>query len=140
MNKAESYALLFTDSLIGNLSINPSSEFVIHSMKTFGNYNILLIFFIVIGTSILSITINYFLGKILKTILSVSHLDAAALKRQKIHSIFHKYNILLLALSATPFCGKFVQVAAGTFDIKYLRVLLISLLFKSIYYSIILLF
>ena len=138
MNKVESYSLLFTDSLIGNLAINPTSEFVVHSMKAFANYDVSLMFLIVVCASFISITLNYLFGKILKNILSISASNAINAKQKNISAIFNKYNILFLLLSIVPFCGKFVQVVAGVFDLKYIRVITLCMLFKTIYYFVIL--
>jgi len=138
MNKVESYSLLFTDSLIGNLAINPSSEFVIHSMKAFASYDNILIFVVVTAASFISITLNYFFGKILKNILNISPSTSVSTKQKTAATFFNKYYILFLALSVVPVCGKFVQVIAGVFDAKYARVISVCMLLKAIYYFVIL--
>ena len=123
---------------MGNLAINPSSEFVIYSMKAFANYDVSLIFLVVIAASFISVTLNFLFGKILKTIISTSASNTINTKQKNISVIFNKYSILFLLLSVVPFCGKFVQVVAGVFDVKYIRVISISMLSKTIYYLVIL--
>jgi membrane protein YqaA with SNARE-associated domain len=138
MNKVESYSLLFTDSLISNLAINPSSEFVIYSMKAFANYDNTLIFVIAVAASFISITLNYFFGKVLKNILNISPSTSVNTKQKTAAAFFNKYYIFFLALSVIPVCGKFVQVIAGVFDVKYSRVISICMFLKTIYYLVIL--
>lgn len=140
MNKTESYSLLFTDSLIGNLAINPSSEFIIYSMKMFATYNAAIMFIIVLCASFASITLNYFFGKILKKIFDNSVATKLNANQKTAEGIFNKYYILFLILSVVPICGKFIQLAAGVFNVRYARVITICMLLKAIYYLVVLLF
>lgn len=139
MNRTESYSLLFTDSLIGNLAINPSSEFIIYSMKMFANYNTVAMFTILLCANFVSITLNYYFGKILKKIFNNSAVTKLSDNQKTAKNLFNRYYILFLILSVVPICGKFVQVVAGVFDVKYSRVITTCMLLKAIYYLVILL-
>ena len=140
MNKTESYSLLFTDSLIGNLAINPSSEFIIYSMRMFASYSTPIMLIIVLCASFASITLNYFFGKVLKKIFNNSAATKLSANQKTAENLFHKYYILFLILSVVPICGKFIQVTAGVFNVKYARVITTCMLLKTIYYLVILLF
>ena len=140
MNNVESYILLFTDSLIGNLAISPSAEFIIYSMKMLGGYDYAIIMLVATCASILSISLNYLFGKILVNILSFSKDQKDQLKNNKFIKIFTKYHLIFLLFSIAPFFGKFIQVLGGFCGLKWLRVLMICASLKFCYYIYLLLF
>ncbi|MGI4776440.1 MAG: hypothetical protein ACRYE9_05975 [Janthinobacterium lividum] len=136
MDKVESYLLLFTDSLVGNLALNPKGEFVIYTMNLLGCYNKKYMIFIVIAAALVSTCTNYLIGKVLTRIL-VSYVSCVPQRRNNlVVKYLLKYNIFLLILAFLPNYGKFIQVFAGFFDYGIAKVLITSILSKFIYYMV----
>lgn len=133
MNKLESYSLLFTDVLFENLAINPNAEFIIHSMKIFGGFNNWLILITSLSGAIISIIMNYFIGKILRKIIVIPK----AIKNNqdnKVSNMLIKYWLLFLIPSVFPLYSKFAQVVVGFYGVRMSRILSICLITKLIYY------
>lgn len=129
MTNFEAYLLLFTDALINNLAISINYEFVFATMRSFGNYNkILMILSASFGSSF-AFTLNYLLGIIIGRILGKGNTNNFILK----------YMMIILLLSAVPFFGKFVLVIAGLYRYNIGITMLICSTLKFIYYNYLLL-
>ena len=141
MNLTEIYLLLFTDTLVSNLAINPSSELVIYSMKVFNSYNPYIIIAITAVSFSIASCINYLLGIICHKILAPLASEEASSSQNKIEQIRRSnYLFLLLVLSAVPFFGKFIIVFAGFCRINLSLTLAIAAFVKLVYYSYFMLF
>ncbi|RYE05915.1 MAG: hypothetical protein EOP33_01500 [Rickettsiaceae bacterium] len=136
MDKIESYLLLFTDSLVGNLAINPKKEFIVHTMNFLGCYDKKYILLITILATIISTLVNYLIGKLLLK-LSIPYLTADSQKRNKpVLELLLKYDTIILMLVFLPNYGKFIQVFAVFFGSSFKKILFISMLSKLIYYTV----
>ncbi len=141
MNLTEIYLLLFTDTLISNLAINPSSELVIYSMKVFNSYNPYIIIAVATVSFFIASCINYLLGIICHKILAPLASEEASSSQNKIEQIRHSnYLFLFLVLSAAPFFGKFIIVFGGFCRINLSLTLAIAVFVKLVYYSYFMLF
>ena len=137
MNNLESYSLLFTDSLVSNLAINANAEFVIYSMKMFGNYSHWLMIIIASSAFIVAISLNYLLGRLLFNIFKYGAEPRSDLL--KLPFLNSKSIFLILLLSAIPFFGKFIPLFAGLKRLKFMYVIWVCAIAKFCYYGYILL-
>lgn len=136
MNLTEIYLLLFTDTLVSNLAINPSSELVIYSMKIFNSYNPYIIIAVAAVSFSIATCINYLLGMICHKILAPLKDEEASSSQNKIGQIRRSnYLFLLLTLSAIPFFGKFILVFAGFCRVNFSLTITIAVIVKLAYYS-----
>lgn len=141
MNLTEIYLLLFTNTLVSNLAINPSSELVIYSMKVFNSYNPYIIIAVTTVSFSIASCINYLLGIICHKILAPLASEEASSSQNKIEQIRRSnYLFLFLVLSAVPFFGKFIVVFAGFCRINLSLTLAIAVFVKIVYYSYFMLF
>ena len=140
MDLIETYALLFTDSLVSNFAINFSDELVIHSMKVFGSYDSYLIVIVASFAFLISACINYIFGVLCHNILAPfrpQEEGASKINPEQIRS--HKYLILMLMLSAIPFFGKFVILFAGFCRVPPMLAIFVGSASRLVYYSILML-
>ncbi len=136
MNLTEIYLLLFTDTLVSNLAINPSSELVIHSMKIFNSYNPYIIIVVAAVSFSIASCINYLLGIICHKVLAPLVTEEVMSSQNKIEQIRRsRYLFLLLALSFVPFFSKFILVFAGFCRINLSLTIIIAVFVKLAYYS-----
>lgn len=136
MNQLESYSLLLSDSFFTNLAIDTSTELIVHTMKTFGNYNpILIIVIATIGFMLASI-VNYFFGKIIFKVVAPSNKQKHTEMVDRTQSVRNsKLLPYILLISAIPFWGKFIILYSGFCNIRFSYMLSIVTLAKLAYYS-----
>lgn len=137
MDPFEIYLLLFTDVLTSNFAFNISSELVLDTMQTFGNYNEQLMLLVAIMSYILSVCINYIFGILCYKILAPANKKASELN-SKIDAIRKsRFLPIMIALSFAPFFGKFIILLSGFCRINFIQLLIISIFTKLIYYIIV---
>jgi membrane protein YqaA with SNARE-associated domain len=130
MKIQEEYLLLFTDSLVSNLAINPTEEFAIYSMKIFGIYENSIIIITATIAFLIAVLINYFFGRFINLAFS----NSATSGKQFFMIRLRQYIWLLLAFSFIPFWGKFFPVLAGVIKARLSYVLVICAIVKCSYY------
>lgn len=159
MNQFEIYLLLFTDVLTSNFAFNASSELVLNTMKSFGNYNNWLILLVAIIAYIFSVCINYIFGTICYKILAPATKNEGAVEHQQLSKnedkdnnvVKNKSNIeinkkisniqnfkflpLIIAISFVPFFGKFIILLSGFCRVNFKTLFMISIFTKFVYYS-----
>lgn len=138
MSKFESYFLLFSDSIFGNLVIYPKNEFIFLVMRDLNIYAFHKIFLIAaLGFSI-SIMLNYLCGFIAKQIYF------AATDTDKHHNYnmlvksFKKYGSIILLFNIFPLFGLFTPLLSGFVSFGLTRSILICMISKLAYYYILL--
>lgn len=136
MNQLETYSLLLSDSFFANLAIDTSTEFVIHTLKIFDNYEPIPVIIIATAGFFLASLVNYFFGKIVFKIVApndkVKH--AAMIDRMDYIRQLRVLPLILLS-SAVPFFGKFVVLFAGFCNIRFTYVISITTFAKLGYYT-----
>lgn len=135
MSNLEIYLLLFTDCLTSNLAFNISTEIAIGTMRTFGLYNPYLIIATASSAYLVTIIINYFLGKICYNILSNKEEEKSVPYVRIVNLRENKYLPIFILLSAIPFFGKFIILFTGFCRIKFSKVICYGIIAKIIYYS-----
>ncbi len=136
MNQFDGYSLLFFDSLLANLAINLNNELIIYSMKILGTYNNLLIVIIATIASMIAISINYFLGRILSKISFFVNNQHFHTNYQLFRQFITKYQISIICLMILPFGEKFIPLIAGFTKLNFIKIIVISLIIKLCCYSI----
>ena len=134
MNLIEIYLLLFTDSLVTNLVINPSSEIIIDSMQVFHSYNPYIIIVTATAAFTAASLINYLFGRLCYKILAPVAANESKSLENKVN-ILRKWEYIILLLSFVPFFGKFILLIAGFCRINIFKTIAISVLVKFIYYA-----
>jgi len=134
MDLYEIYLLLFTDVLTSNFAFNISSEIVLDTMQTFGNYDKKIILLVAIIAYILSICINYIFGIMCSKILAPANQKASEIN-SKIEIIAKsRFFPIVIIISFVPFFGKFIILFSGFCRVNFIKILTISVIAKLIYY------
>jgi membrane protein YqaA with SNARE-associated domain len=134
MDLYEIYSLLFTDVLTSNFAFNISSEIVLDTMQTFGNYDKKIILLVAIIAYTFSICINYIFGIMCSKILAPANQKASELN-SKIEIITKsRFLPIIIIISFAPFFGKFIILFSGFCRINFIKILTISVIAKLIYY------
>lgn len=134
MSLAETYFLLFTDTLVNNLAFNTSSEVMIEVMRVFGNHELSIIILVATAAFTIAGIINYIFGKTVYKILipTSQNIELSTKRLQQIQS--SRYLPLFLMLSATPFFGKFILLLAGFCQIRFMLAITIASFARFGYY------
>ncbi len=137
MNLMENYSLLFTDTLFANFVFSFTDEIAIKAMLVFDTYPKYLIALTALGAYIIACLINYYMGKICYNILAPMNKNEQELMNQRLvlmrGSRIFKFIFLF---SAAPFYGKFLILFAGFCKVNLKQTLLITIISKIIFLSI----
>jgi membrane protein YqaA with SNARE-associated domain len=106
-----------------------------NSMRIFGTYNTYSVIATASSAYLISIIINYFMGKIFYNILSGKESDQPVTYPRIIEFRKFRYLLAFAALSAIPFFGKFVILFSGFCQINLLRIISFGIITKVIFYS-----
>lgn len=139
MNYIASYSLLFTDSLFANTIFYGGTEMALYVMKEFGGYDKRIMFTLALLGYAGSVVINYWFGRILYKIYdsSIDNKDAAE-NYKSLTLALSKYGYIILALNIVPAIGPFTPVLASFVNSGLKRTLGITLLYRIVYYAVIL--
>ena len=135
MNELEAYFLLLTDSIFGNLVLYPHIEFVLFTMSELGIYNSYITLLISLLGFGISVSLNYFFGKILYKIYKAMSDDSTYHNYKVLLMYFTKYGYIILLFNIFPTFGLFVPLLAGFVGFGMSRSIIFCSISKSIYYA-----
>lgn len=135
MSLLETYLLLLTDTIFGNIAIYPSYEFIGFAMKELGGYNPIYILAIASMGFSLAVIINYFCGIILLKIYLSSVESSKRHNYNNFCLLFKDYGWAIILLHLIPPFGNIMPLLCGFTRFSLLQALAIMLSTKMIYYS-----
>jgi membrane protein YqaA with SNARE-associated domain len=128
MSIIEAYLFLFFDSMLGRMLIPVHAPYVLHTMMEFGTYSKSMMWIFATLGSILGLGLNYFLGRLLRTIPQEPiHFN----KLQKWLDLYQTKGCFLLIFSFIPIFGELLSVFSGLVKLpfkKFIPLTMISIL------------
>ena len=139
MDYLSNYSLLFTDSLFANTVFYGGTEMALDVMREFGGYDNRITFALALAGYAFSVMINYWFGRILYKIYDSSIDNKNAAENYKTLTLsLSKYGYIILALNILPAIGPFMPVLASFVNLGLKRTLGITLVYRIVYYALIL--
>lgn len=135
MNIVESYVLLLTDSIFGNIILYPADEFILFFMKDIGSYNPYKIYLTASIGFFIAIFINYILGIILKKIYFACTEKEQRHNYNSLTLFFRKFGSLVILLHLAPSFGSIIIVLSGFAKYSFKVTFIVALLSKMLYYG-----
>jgi membrane protein YqaA with SNARE-associated domain len=133
MNLNEKYVLVFTDTLYSNLILSTQEDFAFAAMYKFGHHTTFL-WEVTILATLCAGAVNYALGKTAYNMFLKAANQDTTDRYYAIQSIWRKFYLLPFALCLVPSLSKFIILFCGVVNFKFLRSLLLLLIFKYVYY------
>lgn len=137
MSEVEILWFIFVDTFTTNLFFMPGSELAIWvslKISEVNYYKILVVgFFGVLCGSI----VNFVMGTMISKIFQNQFENNVVIQRNSktLKDIFARYYLLLLAMSFIPVYSKFLILAAGYARFNFVLMVLVTSIFKTIYYG-----
>jgi len=133
MTLNEKYLLVFTDTFSGNLVLSMQEDFAFTVMHKFGHHTSFLWIATMLAIFCAGI-INYLLGYSLYNMFLKDASQATIIRYCNIQSVWRKFYIIPFFLCLVPNIAKFVILFCGVVKFRFLRSLLLLLVFKYVYY------
>ncbi len=136
MTLTEAYLFLFFDSIMASLILVPNTGMVYELMLVFKNFNQTYMFIIAVCGNTIGSSINYILGKAMRSIKQKSPQYADSKKLVNLASYADSKLFWLAAFSSLTLFGVVITTAAGFLNISYRKFLLAVVIGRVVYYTV----
>lgn len=133
----ETYLFLFVDSLFASLVLPIRHEMVYPAMIIFGGYDKFQVTLIALTSSVIGLTLNYQIGKLLIFIKKSDFFAKNTKDLNRIEIVWNKYLIWLLPIFVLGSMGPILTLFCGFFRTRFIYFLPLITIGRFLYYFII---
>ena len=134
MSLFESYLFLLFDSIMATLLLVSNTGMVYDAMTIFGGYNYFYMVAIAIVGSVIGASLNYLLGRILRSVKKNIKYYADSDKLIALSQYANSRLILLSLFSFLTLFGVIITTAAGFLNVSFKRFILLVTIGRAAYY------